>query len=106
MSCTLSLDSQCRHLRLRAGAELVCLGGCLWLTFDARDRASPDVLLATGERYRLRRDADVFVAGLHGAGPAQCHIDTPALRGRGGFGLLGALRRLRWFRSLRGARLS
>lgn len=80
MSCTLTLEAQCRHLRLLAGAELVCLGGCLWLTFETRGRASPDVLLAPGERYRLRRDADVFVAALHGAGPTLCRIDVPRQR--------------------------
>ncbi|MNT11409.1 hypothetical protein D3C72_1462860 [compost metagenome] len=81
-SCTLSLEAECRRLRLRAGAELVCRGGSLWLTFEAGDRPSPDVMLAPGERYRLQRDADVFIAALHGAGPALCQIEAPP-RSRG-----------------------
>lgn len=77
MSCTLTLESQCLHLRLRTGAEVVCVGGSLWLTFEARDRASPDILLTPGERYRLQSDTDVFVATLHGAGPSLCRIESP-----------------------------
>ena len=97
MSCTLSLEAQCLHLRLRTGAELVCLGGSLWLTFEARDRPSPDILLAPGERYRLQGDADVFLAALHGAGPSLCQIEVPPLQRRAGSP---------WFRWLRDAKVS
>jgi hypothetical protein len=97
MSCTLTLEAQCLRLRLRTGAELVCLDGSLWLTFETRDRPSPDIVLAPGERYRLEHDTDVFVATLHGAGPSLCQIDAPPLR-RGA----GAA----WFSRLRGVEMS
>jgi hypothetical protein len=97
MSCTLSLEAQCLHLRLRTGTELVSLDGSLWLTFEARDRPSPDVLLGPGERYRLQGDADVFLAALHGAGPSLCRIDTPPRQRRAGSA---------WFRWLRDAAVS
>jgi hypothetical protein len=96
MPYTLSLEAECLRLQLRAGAELVCRGGSLWLTFEARDRPSADVLLAPGERYRLPADADVFLAALHGAGPALCRIEGPPLRR-----CIGSP----WFRWLRGARV-
>ncbi|CAG2161037.1 DUF2917 domain-containing protein [Cupriavidus numazuensis] len=94
MSSTFTLQAECRRLQLQAGAELVCRGGIVWLTFEARDRTSEDVVLAPGERYRLRRDAEVFVAALHGAGPALCEIDAPQLRRRAA---------VPWFRWLRDA---
>lgn len=96
-SCMLSLEAECRRLRLRAGAELVCRGGSLWLTFEARDQPSPDVMLAPGERYRLHGDADVFIAALHGAGPALCQIEAPPHSRRAG---------PPWFTWLRGGRVS
>lgn len=85
MSCTLSLEAECVGLRLRAGTELVCRGGTVWVTIEAPGRASPDVLLARGERHRLQRDAEVFLAALHGAGPALCRIEAPQRRGRAWF---------------------
>jgi hypothetical protein len=94
MPGTFTLQSECRRLRLQAGAELVCRGGSVWLTFETRDRTSEDVVLAPGERYRLYRDAEVFVAALHGAGPALCEIDAPPLRHRVA---------VPWFRWLRDA---
>ncbi|AGW95823.1 hypothetical protein N234_37835 [Ralstonia pickettii DTP0602] len=100
MSCTLSLEAECLRLRLRAGAELVCRGGSLWLTFEARDRPSPDILLAPGERYRLHGDAEVFLAALHGAGPALCEIEAPPHPRRAGRPWLS------WFRWLQGARVT
>lgn len=95
MSRTFSLEAECLGLQLRAGTELVCRGGNLWLTFEVPGRPSPDVLLAPGERHRLQADAEVFIAALHGAGPALCGIETPPRRAR-------PLR----FRWLRGARAS
>ncbi|CAM2973756.1 DUF2917 domain-containing protein [Cupriavidus taiwanensis] len=95
MSRTFSLEAECLGLQLRAGTELVCRGGNLWLTFEVPGRPSPDVLLAPGERHRLQADAEVFIAALHGAGPALCGIETPPRRAR----------QLR-FRWLRGARAS
>lgn len=97
MPYTLCLEAECLRLRLRAGAELVCRGGSLWLTFETRDRPSPDVLLAPGERYRLHGDADVFLAALHGAGPVLCGIDAPPHQRRTGFP---------WLRWLWGSRVS
>ncbi|BDB27903.1 DUF2917 domain-containing protein [Cupriavidus sp. P-10] len=98
MSCILFLEAECRRLRLRAGAELVCRGGSLWLTFEAGERPSPDVMLAPGERYRLHRDADVFIAALHGAGPALCQIEAPPRSRGAGSSWLG---RFRWLGSAR-----
>ncbi|AMR81138.1 DUF2917 domain-containing protein [Cupriavidus nantongensis] len=95
MSRTFSLEAECLGLRLRAGTEVVCRGGNLWLTFEVPGRPSPDVLLAPGECHRLQADAEVFVAALHGAGPALCRIDAPPRR--------AGQRRFSW---LRGARAS
>ncbi|MBP0619047.1 DUF2917 domain-containing protein [Cupriavidus consociatus] len=92
-SCTLSIEAECRRLQLPAGAELVCCGGSLWLTFEDGDRPSPDVMLAPGERYRLHRDADVFVAALHGTGPALCRVEAPSRSGSAGSSWV---RRFRW----------
>ncbi|WP_029045002.1 DUF2917 domain-containing protein [Cupriavidus sp. amp6] len=92
-SCTLSLEAECRRLRLPAGAELACRAGSLWLTFEDGDRPSPDVMLAPGERYRLHRDADVFVAALHGAGPALCQVEAPSRSRSAGSSWV---RRFRW----------
>ena len=100
MPYTLCLEAECLRLRLRAGAELVCRGGSLWLTFEARGRPSPDVVLASGERYRLQGDGDVFLAALHGAGPVLCGIEAPPHRRRAGFA------RLKWLGWLRGSRVS
>ncbi|WP_427306303.1 DUF2917 domain-containing protein [Cupriavidus sp. H39] len=91
MSCTLSLEAECVGLRLRAGTELVCRGGTVWVTIEAPGRPSPDVLLARGERHRLLGDTAVFLAALHGAGPALCRIEAPPQR-----------RGRAWFRWLRG----
>lgn len=96
MSCTLSLEAECLRLRLRAGAELVCRGGSLWLTFEARDRPSPDILLAPGERYRLHGDAEVFLAALRAPAPRCARSKrrrtrvAPAVLGSGGSGGCGA----------------
>ncbi|SOY66917.1 DUF2917 domain-containing protein [Cupriavidus taiwanensis] len=95
MSCTLSLEAECLGLRLRAGTELICRGGKLWLTFEVPGRPSPDVLLAPGERHRLHADAEVFVAALYGAGPALCRIEAPS-------GRAGPLC-FSWLRGVRGA---
>lgn len=91
MSCTLSLEAECVGLRLRAGTELVCRGGTVWVTIESPGRASPDVLLARGERHRLQADAEVFLAALHGAGPALCRIEAPAQSRRRAW--------LRWLRA-------
>ncbi|QYY28573.1 MULTISPECIES: DUF2917 domain-containing protein [Cupriavidus] len=92
MPSIFTLQAECRRLQLQAGVELACRGGSVWLTFETRDRTSEDVVLAPGERYRLRRDAEVFVAALHGAGPALCEIDAPSLGHR------VAVPWLRWLR--------
>ncbi|WP_341477384.1 DUF2917 domain-containing protein [Cupriavidus alkaliphilus] len=91
MSCTLSLEAECVGLRLPAGTELVCRGGTVWVTIEAPGRASPDLLLARGERHRLQGDAEVFLAALHGAGPALCRIEAPRQRRGPGFKWLRGL---------------
>lgn len=80
MSCLFSLEAECLRLRLPAGAKLLCRSGSLWLTFELPDRQSPDILLAPGDGYRMARDADVFFATLHGAGPVVFSIDEPPRR--------------------------
>lgn len=55
-----------RTPRLRAGTRIECLAGTLWLTLEcaALPSASPDIVLQTGEHYRLPADGCCFLSSL------------------------------------------
>lgn len=81
MTCNLTIESDCVPVTLRAGAELVCRAGQLWVTVEhRRARLSEDIVLLAGQRWRVAEDAVYFLSALRGGGNGgvvQCRI-TPA----------------------------
>lgn len=76
-SFTVSLENACHAVALRAGAELACAAGTLWVTLEnARRRPSPDIVLTAGQRHRVTEDATVFLTALGRGRAATCHV-TP-----------------------------
>lgn len=79
MRFTLDLpEGTCQRLALRAGAEIACTAGTVWLTLEDGRRdgpPSPDIVLGAGERHHLADDADCFLHGLKQGETAACAID-------------------------------
>lgn len=84
MSRQLLLDHDCQHLRLPAGAELICREGSLWLTYETRaqTRPSPDLVLTAGQRHRATAAGDYFVTHMRPGPPARCELVLPTVERR------------------------
>ncbi|MFC4483361.1 MULTISPECIES: DUF2917 domain-containing protein [Cupriavidus] len=78
MTYTLMIENDCLPMALRAGAELACAGGTLWLTLEgARPRRSPDIVLEAGQRHRVTEDATYFLTALGHGAVTVCRVSAP-----------------------------
>ncbi|MGO4278673.1 MULTISPECIES: DUF2917 domain-containing protein [Cupriavidus] len=78
MTYTLMIENDCLPMALRAGAELACAGGTLWLTLEgARPRRSPDIVLTAGQRHRVTEDATYFLTALGHGAVTVCRVIAP-----------------------------
>lgn len=76
------IENTCLTVTLRAGAQLLCREGTLWLTMEShRPRRSPDIVLTSGERYCVAEDGDYFLSAP-GKRSALCQIDRSCERQR------------------------
>ncbi len=93
MQYRFDVHEECVRLRLRPGAMIRCVGGRLWITFEARRTGapSPDLHLAAGQGLRVEVDAAWFVTSLDKGVVGRCVVDLS--RERAGWIQL-ALRRL------------
>lgn len=81
MTWDLLIDADCVPVTLRAGAEVACRAGRLWMTAEVRHagrpaRPSADVVLLAGQRCRVDADGIYFLSALRTAAgsTAQCQI--------------------------------
>lgn len=80
MTWDLLIESDCVPVTLRAGAEVACRAGQLWMTVEHRAaKPSVDIILSAGQHCRVAEDGIYFLSALRtsAGGMVQCHI-TPA----------------------------
>jgi hypothetical protein len=80
MTWDLLIESDCVPVTLRAGAEVACRAGQLWMTVEHRTaRPSADIVLLAGQRCRVAEDGIYFLSALRtdNGGMVQCHITPP-----------------------------
>lgn len=77
MKVAIELRNSCARVAVRPGAALVGIAGSLWLVVEPMrpKRASIDVVLAAGERYRVDEPAVVYLTDLRHGGDARCEVD-------------------------------
>lgn len=66
MRSIFEVEQRCLRLRLARDAEIHCLEGRAWITYEVHRpmRPSPDIHLRPGEGHRLAFDAVVFASSI------------------------------------------
>ena len=77
MRITLKLQDTCVPMRLRAGVQLTCMNGSLWLTHDAEKAgwSNPDTIVSIGQRHTIDRAATYFLSSLQKDVVTICELD-------------------------------